>query len=269
MCVKTLAVASLAAAITLHAARPPHAAQRNNSCCPRREAAEDAYEFDLGNLAAFNPHPLDAAAFQADRNAACQAEAARVFQALAARLFQLESEPAPVGRLACLPEPTTVLPREKPLPKPREPTKWELFAQRKGIQKRKRSALEWDDVTQEWRRRHGYKRAAGANDLPPVVEAGVGDQVWRRRGCHLQWQRSWLASTTCATASVHSLESCCLPAGGRRPLRQAGPGQEGAQEEAGEAAAEQPQGGGQERRQRRAAPYSPAGGGTAGARPRP
>lgn len=43
-----------------------------------------------------------------------------------------------MGRIAQLPPPSTPLPRAKPLPKPREPTKWEAFAQRKGIVKRKR-----------------------------------------------------------------------------------------------------------------------------------
>ena len=57
------------------------------------------------------------------------APAPGALQALTGRLFALPSEPAPVGRIAELPPPTTVLPREKPLPKPRPPTKWELFAQ--------------------------------------------------------------------------------------------------------------------------------------------
>ena len=75
---------------------------------------------------------IDAAAFAggpAATDAACHRMAQTIFQSLAARLFALPSEAAPVGRIAHLPAPTTVLPREKPIPKPRPPTKWEVFAQ--------------------------------------------------------------------------------------------------------------------------------------------
>lgn len=99
-------------------------------------------------------------------------------QSLTAKLFALPSEPAPVGRIAQLPAPTTALPREKPLPKPRPPTKWEVFAQRKGIVKQKRSKLEWDENSKEWRRRYGYKKAGDEKEIP-VVEAGPNDEV-----CH-------------------------------------------------------------------------------------
>eukprot|EP00887_Chlorella_sp_A99_P000300 scaffold13.g300.t1 len=134
-------------------------------------------EFDLGNLAASDPAPLDAAAWAAQGTAAaCHGLASRLLQALAGQLFALPSEAAPAGRLAALPPPALALPREKPLPKPRPPTKWELFAQRKGIQKRKRTGLLWDEGQQEWKRRHGYGRA---NDeaAVPVIEARPGDAV--------------------------------------------------------------------------------------------
>ena len=102
-------------------------------------------------------------------------------QALLSRLFSLPTEAAPVGRIARLPEPTTVLPRQKPLPRPRQPTRWEAFAQRKGIVKKKRSKLAWDEDAGEWRRRHGYKRAGDEADIP-IIEAGAKDQArcWPR-----------------------------------------------------------------------------------------
>jgi len=56
-----------------------------------------------------------------------------------------------------LPEPTTRLPREKRIPKPKEPTKWEKFAAVKGIQKTKKSRMVWDEETQKYRPRFGYK----------------------------------------------------------------------------------------------------------------
>ncbi|NXE23864.1 RRS1 protein, partial [Ardeotis kori] len=53
------------------------------------------------------------------------------------------------------------LPREKPPPRPRPPTRWEQFARLKGIRRRKRTSLVWDEQAKEWRRRWGYRRAGG------------------------------------------------------------------------------------------------------------
>lgn len=62
-------------------------------------------------------------------------------------------------RLMELPEPTTKLPRAKPVPKPKPPTKWEQFAKRKGIKSNKeREKLIWDEATRKWVPRYGYKR---------------------------------------------------------------------------------------------------------------
>ena len=100
-------------------------------------------------------------------------------QVLLTALYALPSESTPLGRMAQLPAPTTVLPRAKPLPKPRAPTKWEVFAQRKGIQKRKRSKEVWDEGAGELKRRHGYQRANDPEAVP-ILEAKSTDKVCRR-----------------------------------------------------------------------------------------
>lgn len=51
-----------------------------------------------------------------------------------------------------------------------------LHLQEKGIRKRKRSKLVYDDEAKEWRRRHGYKRANDDSEVP-VIEAKAGDKV--------------------------------------------------------------------------------------------
>ena len=61
------------------------------------------------------------------------------------------------GSQAELPPPSTVLPREKPIPKAAPPTRWELFAKEKGIKKRKRERMVFDDEKKEWAPRWGYK----------------------------------------------------------------------------------------------------------------
>ncbi len=92
------------------------------------------------------------------------------------QLFNAPAEAITGGRLALLPPPTSRLPRAQPLPKPKPLTRWQQFALKKGITKQKRSKLEYDDTTGEWRRRHGYKRVNDANDIP-IIEAKPSDKV--------------------------------------------------------------------------------------------
>lgn len=73
------------------------------------------------------------------------------------------------GVLLTLPPPTTKLPRFKPLPTPKPPTKWELFAKKKGIgkyskkpgaalaDKERRKKMVYDEAKGEWVPRWGYK----------------------------------------------------------------------------------------------------------------
>ena len=125
---------------------------------------------------AYDPTPVEPSTFSEGVDNACHGMATKIFQALTRQLFNLPSEPAPVGRIAELPDPTSSLPREKPVPKPRPPTKWELFAQKKGITKRKRSKLEFDDTSGEWKRRYGYNRANDESAVP-IIEAAPGEQT--------------------------------------------------------------------------------------------
>ncbi|KAL6769428.1 hypothetical protein ACKKBG_A30970 [Auxenochlorella protothecoides x Auxenochlorella symbiontica] len=140
------------------------------------EEVDARLEFDLGNLCAYDPSPVDAEAYARDASGACASTASRIMQALVGRLFALPSEPADVGRIAELPAPTTALPREKPIPRPRPPTKWELFAKKKGITKHKRSKLVLDETSDTFKRRHGYSKA---NDpaAVPIIDAKDGEDV--------------------------------------------------------------------------------------------
>jgi regulator of ribosome biosynthesis len=78
-------------------------------------------------------------------------------QKLIGALFSLPTASSPDGPLAMLHPPTLLLPREKKLPKPKEPTKWEKFAAAKGIKKTKREKKVWDEEKQEWVNRWGWK----------------------------------------------------------------------------------------------------------------
>jgi regulator of ribosome biosynthesis len=160
----------------MHVARRRFAHSSLRSCLIFRDDSTGeyhAYDLDLGNLCAFDSAPVEPTG--KDPDARHKSAATRIFQSLTHALFKLPFELDSLGRIAELPTPTTALPREKPLPKPRPPTKWEIFAQRKGIQKRKRSNLEWDEATQEWRRRYGYKRVEDQNDVP-ILDASRGEE---------------------------------------------------------------------------------------------
>lgn len=73
-----------------------------------------------------------------------------------------------------LPPPIYHLPREKRVPEPKPPTKWELFAKKKGIGAKNAKGgvqgrdgnMEYDKETGEWVPRHGYKgrNKKGEND---------------------------------------------------------------------------------------------------------
>lgn len=118
---------------------------------------------DAGLLLSTDASALDRAQYdnEATREALFKARALDSTRALIAHLrTQLPIAQHPDhGPLAALPAPVyPLLPREKPLPKPKAETKWESFAKRKGIASNtKKDKLVWDDETKEWVPRWGYK----------------------------------------------------------------------------------------------------------------
>uniref|UniRef100_A0A914BZB6 Ribosome biogenesis regulatory protein homolog n=1 Tax=Acrobeloides nanus TaxID=290746 RepID=A0A914BZB6_9BILA len=75
------------------------------------------------------------------------------------KIWELPRERVEDAFCAVLPSPEYALPREKPLPTKREPTKWEKFAQAKGIKKQPRNNKTYDEATKEWKPTYGYRRA--------------------------------------------------------------------------------------------------------------
>ncbi|KAH6797676.1 ribosome biogenesis regulatory protein family protein [Perilla frutescens var. hirtella] len=138
---------------------------------------EAQYEVDLGNLMAFDNHHQFASPPTSREEVVKEAieQGTKLVQAVADALFNLPSTQDPDGPLVRLPAPTTRLPREKPLPKPRPPTKWEMFAQSKGVQKRNKEKMVFDEQTGTWKRRHGYDRVNDDNDVP-IIEAKATDE---------------------------------------------------------------------------------------------
>ena len=91
-----------------------------------------------------------------------------------------------------------VLPREKPIPKPKPLTKWEKFRLEKGIQeKAKRSRMVYDPITQDWVPRFGMgsikKIAEKHNWLMPEssksVAAGLDPFTFKKNEKKLEQEK--------------------------------------------------------------------------------
>ncbi|KAF3703569.1 Ribosome biogenesis regulatory protein -like protein [Channa argus] len=117
-------------------------------------------DFDIGNLLACDKNRIESRDLRQQLKENYLRSLARDnTQLLINEIWKLPTERVEEAIVAKLPDTTTPLPREKPPPKPRPPTKWEKFAKLKGIQKKKKTNLVWDETKKEWRRRWGYKRA--------------------------------------------------------------------------------------------------------------
>jgi len=125
---------------------------------------------DLGILAAWDPSVITVPKGGSKREDYFRNLAREDTQIVMNRLYEA-SVIEDGDRILELPEPTTILPRAKPVPKPKPPTKWEQFAKRKGIKSNKdREKLVWDDATRRWVPRYGYKRAKNEEEKNWVEE---------------------------------------------------------------------------------------------------
>ncbi|KAF7123017.1 hypothetical protein CNMCM5793_001193 [Aspergillus hiratsukae] len=148
------------------------------------------YTFDLGYLMANDPNPLELPRSE-PLNVSLKATARDGTQSLLNQLLTTcpITSSAQNGVLLTLPPPTTVLPRHKPLPTPKPPTKWELFARKKGIGKysskpgaaladqERRKKLVYDQEKGEWVPRWGYK---GKNKSDDEWLVEVNEKDWKK-----------------------------------------------------------------------------------------
>ncbi|KAH2463043.1 hypothetical protein KXW63_008130 [Aspergillus fumigatus] len=148
------------------------------------------YTFDLGYLMANDPNPLELPRSE-PLNASLKAIARDGTQSLLNQLLTTcpITSSAQNGVLLTLPPPATVLPRHKPLPTPKPPTKWELFACKKGIgkysnkpgaalaDKERRKKLVYDEEKGEWVPRWGYK---GKNKSDDEWLVEVKEKDWKK-----------------------------------------------------------------------------------------
>ncbi|TKA69471.1 hypothetical protein B0A49_05209 [Cryomyces minteri] len=116
------------------------------------------YTFDLGNLLCNDPNPLPPTSQITEST--LQSTARDAAQALLNQLLTTcPITSTTTGVTLTLPPSTTSLPREKPVPQPKAPTKWEQFAAKKGIKDAKRGEGKkvYDEASGEWVPKWGYK----------------------------------------------------------------------------------------------------------------
>ncbi|KAI9457297.1 ribosome biogenesis regulatory protein-domain-containing protein [Russula earlei] len=114
-------------------------------------------DIDPSFLTVTDTNAIDNESYVHERETYLQANARDGIQLLIAALFSLPTLSSPEGPLAQLPAPTTQLPRAKPLPKPKPVTKWEKFARAKGIHSQRRDRKVWDEESQTWVARWGWR----------------------------------------------------------------------------------------------------------------
>ncbi|KAF9297042.1 Rhodanese- sulfurtransferase [Mortierella antarctica] len=143
-------------------------------------------EYDLGLLTAYDQNPVEESELKSKKDEYLQALSRDNAQLLFNEIFQLQTISDDNGVMAMLPAPTTLLPREKPLPKPKPETRWEKFAKAKGIVNRKKERMVFDDASGEYKPRWGYKAINDDGTKDWIIEVPSGanpmeDQYEARR----------------------------------------------------------------------------------------
>lgn len=139
------------------------------------------YTHDAGHLLVIDPNPLppDSAHTEAALAATTRDAAQSLLNHL---LTTCPVRNTAAGVTMALPKPTTALPREKRVPTPKAPTKWEAFAAKKGIGKFARGSMAqqdregragkmvFDKESGEWVPKYGYKGRSRAGEDDWLVE---------------------------------------------------------------------------------------------------
>ncbi|XP_049868825.1 ribosome biogenesis regulatory protein homolog [Pectinophora gossypiella] len=129
-------------------------------------------EFDIGSLLASDTNDLESKLLKSDkeRDTYLQSLSRDNTQLLLNKIWELPTERIEEAIVVRLPHPTTVLPRAKPVPKPKPLTKWQEFAKAKGITKKKKDKLKWDEELQKWVPLFGFKKAAAEKEKNWLIE---------------------------------------------------------------------------------------------------
>jgi regulator of ribosome biosynthesis len=114
------------------------------------------FSYDLGSLTVFDANAIPSLDAK-KRESWIHSNARDVTQVLVNHVFSLPTESTQDGYFALLPDVVTPLPREKPVPKEKTLTRWEKFAKAKGINKTKKSRVEFDEGLGEFVPKYGFR----------------------------------------------------------------------------------------------------------------
>ncbi|XP_028148497.1 ribosome biogenesis regulatory protein homolog [Diabrotica virgifera virgifera] len=126
--------------------------------------------YDLGSLLAQDTNEFDTNLLRRQKEDYLLNLARDNTQLLLNQIWDLTTERLEEAIVVKLPLQITLLPRMKPLPKPKPLTKWEQFAKTKGIQKKKKSKLSWDQQLKKWVPLYGFKRTQAEKEKDWVLE---------------------------------------------------------------------------------------------------
>eukprot|EP00127_Corallochytrium_limacisporum_P003942 Clim_evm27s155 gene=Clim_evmTU27s155 len=146
--------------------------QRAKSQCASAEVNREVEpDYDVGNLSVFDTAGPDLSVFQGSSvgkkaRAVIDEHLRENAQLLVNQIWELPTEHVDRVVVAQLPGGSTKFPRKLPLPPPKTLTKWEEFAKKRGITKRKRSVKVFDENAGEWRARHGRNRVGKETENP-------------------------------------------------------------------------------------------------------
>ncbi|XP_056643202.1 ribosome biogenesis regulatory protein homolog isoform X2 [Diorhabda sublineata] len=126
--------------------------------------------YDLGTLLAEDTNDFDTNCLSRNKNDYLLNLARDNTQLLLNQVWGLPTERVEEAIVVRLPVQKTLLPRMKPIPKPRPLTKWEQFAKVKGIQKKKKAKLSWDEQLKKWVPLYGFKKSQAEKEKNWVLE---------------------------------------------------------------------------------------------------
>ncbi|KAF5280252.1 hypothetical protein FQA39_LY18075 [Lamprigera yunnana] len=127
-------------------------------------------EYDLGTLLAVDNNKLDMKSLSNRTNEYLLNLSRDNVQLLLNKIWELPTEQLNESVVAKLPPSKFFLPRAKSAPKPKPPTKWEQFAKLKGIMKKKKPKLSWDQQLKKWVPLYGYQKTLAEKERDWVLE---------------------------------------------------------------------------------------------------
>jgi regulator of ribosome biosynthesis len=93
-------------------------------------------------------------------------ETKKTCQLMINSLFKQDIHSNEAGTFCVIPRSVkNLLPRQKPIPTEKHKTRWERFAEKKGIKKRKKKRVEFNEEFQDYRPVYGYKNQGKPKDL--------------------------------------------------------------------------------------------------------